>query len=212
MLEQNYADLGYRSVFGIDEAGRGPWAGPLVAAAVALPIQQSERLAELVGVKDSKKMTKRQRENAVAQIKAVALAWGIGIVHVDELNEIHQMTEATRLAMQRALEQASANFNVQADFLLLDYMRLPNFPPERQASFKRGESVSLSIAAASVLAKTWRDHHMREIAKDYPAYGFDAHKGYGTPAHIAALKTYGVTPLHRLHYKPIQLMLEGHGE
>jgi len=203
MLEKKYFKAGKRIIFGIDEAGRGPWAGPLVAGAVALPIANPDLPQLLRGVKDSKQMTARQRQAAVVAIKETALAWGIGIVHADEINEINQMTHATTLAMQRALEAACTTFNVTPDFLLIDYHLLPNYPLEQQESFKKGDSLSLSIAAASVLAKTWRDDFMVEMANDYPHYGFDAHKGYGTAKHRQALKQHGVTPIHRQHYAPI---------
>lgn len=205
MLEKKLFDAGTRHVYGIDEAGRGPIAGPLVAAAVCLPLDRHAELPTLLkGVKDSKKMTRRQREAAVDVIKAIALAWGIGEVTPQEMPDIGNMTKVTFLAMERALKAAQAQSDIAAEHLLVDYYQVPFFDATRQDGIKQGDTHSLSIAAASVLAKTHRDAYMHAIAADYPQYNFEQHKGYGTPAHLAALREYGACPLHRQNYKSVR--------
>lgn len=208
MLEAEYAAAGYQRIFGLDEAGRGPWAGPLVVGAVCLPLDDSALLTELHGVRDSKQMTPTQRQHAAEQIRTFARAWGIGEASVDEI-AAHGLTRATEIAMLRALSDAEARARIKPDFLLLDYFRLRDFDPQRQASFKKGDSLSLSIAAASVLAKVHRDHFMVDVAAaEFPHFGFERHKGYGTAEHIRALQQYGITPLHRRGYAPIARLLQ----
>lgn len=212
MLETSYLEAGYQHIFGLDEAGRGPWAGPLVVGAVCLPLDQPARLAALHGVRDSKQMTPRQREQAAEQIRSTARAWGIGESSAEEISA-HGLTRATELSMLRALQHAAEQSGIAPDFLLLDYFKLRDFDMHRQASFKKGDSLSLSIAAASVLAKVHRDHFMVDVAAaEFPYYGFERHKGYGTAEHIRALQHYGVTPLHRRNYAPIARLLDDAGE
>lgn len=209
MLEQNYHDKGYHYLFGVDEAGRGPMAGPLVAATVCLPLDDLPALVEkLRGVKDSKQMTVRQREKAADKIKEVALAWGIGEVAAEEMPIIGNMTLVTLKAMRAALDAAFTPAIPKPDVLLVDYLHIPDFPGIQQESLVQGENKSLSIAAASVLAKVYRDRKMLEYAKEYPEYGFENHKGYGTIAHMKALMQHGPSPIHRLNYAPVQLAMQ----
>jgi ribonuclease HII len=204
MLEQSYRDKGFRYLFGVDEAGRGPMAGPLVAATVCLPLDDLPALLEkLKGVKDSKQMTPRQRERASDKIKEVALAWGIGEVPAEEMPTIGNMTLVTLKAMRAALDSAFSQAIPKPDVLLVDYLTIPDFKGIPQESLIRGEDQSLSIAAASVLAKTYRDKKMLEYAKEFPLYGFEKHKGYATAAHMSALLTHGPSPIHRLNYAPV---------
>jgi ribonuclease HII len=204
MLEQSYHDKGFRYLFGVDEAGRGPMAGPLVAATVCLPLDDLPALLEkLKGVKDSKQMTPRQRERASDKIKEVALAWGIGEVPAEEMPIIGNMTLVTLKAMRAALDSAFSQAIPKPDVLLVDYLTIPDFKGIPQESLIRGEDQSLSIAAASVLAKTYRDKKMLEYAKEFPLYGFEKHKGYATAAHMSALLTHGPSPIHRLNYAPV---------
>jgi ribonuclease HII len=212
MLEADYAAIGYQHIFGLDEAGRGPWAGPLVVGAVCLPLDDPDLLTELHGVRDSKQMTPAQRQHAAEQIRIYARAWGIGEASVDEINA-HGLTRATEIAMVRALADAEMRSKIKPDFLLLDYFKFRSFDAHRQASFKKGDSLSLSIAAASVLAKVHRDHLMVDVAAaEFPYFGFERHKGYGTAEHIRALQQYGITPLHRRNYAPIARLLEAQNE
>ena len=209
MLEIKYYDLGYRHIIGLDEAGRGPMAGPLVAGAVCLPLDDPDLEGKIKGVKDSKQMTPRQRKLAVEKIQNVSLAWGIGLVDAHEMASVGNMTQVTLEAMRRALEDACQRSAIQADFLLIDYYKVPFFPPEQQESFTRGDTLSLSIAAASVLAKVYRDNLMDDYAKKYPQYGFDKHKGYPTAAHQEALAKHGICAIHRTNYVPVINVMNG---
>lgn len=193
---------GYQRIAGVDEAGRGPWAGPVAAAAVILPADDPDLPIKLAGARDSKQMSPRQRERMVTVIQEHALAWGIGSTTAEEIDQLG-LNPATWLACQRAL----AHCNVPPDFLLLDYMRWPQ-PPLPYEAIKGGDRASLSIACASILAKTWRDQHMRTLHAQFPDYGFAAHKGYGTPQHRAAIARHGVIQgVHRTSFKPVQQAL-----
>lgn len=194
--EHEAHEAGYRCVCGIDEAGRGPLAGPVVAAAVVLPDG-----FELPGLNDSKKLTARKREalfEALMQddriLKSVAQA---SVEEIDRLNILH----ATHLAMRRAAE----GLPKAADFCLIDGLAVPNFPlPSR--NLIKGDARCLSIAAASILAKVTRDRLMTELDRRYPQYGFAKHAGYGTAAHLQALREYGITPHHRRSFAPVAQM------
>lgn len=177
---------GFTAVCGIDEAGRGPLAGPVVAAAVILP-----EGIELPGVNDSKKLTEKKREALFDFVKENALAYGIGQASEQEIDDIN-ILQATFLAMRRAVEA----LQIPADFALVDGNRIQglDIPAETVIG---GDGKVLSIAAASILAKVTRDRYMREMAQTYPEYGFEKHKGYGTKAHYAAIEQYGICPLHR---------------
>lgn len=192
---------GFRVLAGLDEAGRGAWAGPVYAAAVALP--QDERVSELLtGVRDSKRMTARQRENWQDCIKSVAIAWAVGSASVEEI-DMQGILPATCLAMQRALDELAYPPN----HLLVDYITLQSCACP-QLSLPKGDCQSLSIAAASVLAKTARDAYMLELDARYPGYGFARHKGYGTALHRAALEVSGPCEIHRRSFRPIREMGE----
>jgi ribonuclease HII len=199
-LERQLWNSGCRLVGGLDEAGRGAWAGPVFAAVVILPVgYDGEQF--LAGVRDSKQMTPRQREHWAEKIKQTAEYWGVGAASSQEIDEMG-IVPATRLAMQRAL-QASG---VTPLHLLIDALRLPmlNIP---QTALIRGDQQSLSIAAASVLAKTARDAWMQAQEDHFPGYGFAAHKGYGTARHLAALERLGACPLHRRSFAPLKRLI-----
>lgn len=190
---------GYRRVAGLDEAGRGAWAGPVVAAAVVLPADPAiaERLA---GVTDSKLLTTRQRDVFWLLVREQATSIGVGVVPAARIDAIG-ILPATRQAMMDAL----AALKPGPDFLLIDHLRLPRVSTP-QRSLTRGDSKVLSIAAASIIAKVTRDRHMMEMAAIYPHYGFDRHKGYGTDAHRLALRRYGPCPEHRSSFRPVRGM------
>lgn len=173
-------------ICGVDEAGRGPLAGPVCAAAVILP-----KYLELPGLTDSKKLSDKKRRELFPLIQEQAVAYGIGFASEQEIDEIN-ILQATFLAMKRALAQ----LGVQPDLALIDGNRETDFGLPVKTVVK-GDSLSANIAAASVLAKVSRDNVMLELAKQYPEYGFDVHKGYGTRAHYAALEAYGPSPIHR---------------
>ena len=184
---------GYARVCGIDEAGRGPLAGPVVAAAVILPPGYS-----LPGLNDSKKLTAKKREvlyTALMEDEAVQKC--IAQATVQEIDELN-ILRATHLAMRRAAEGLPGG----ADFCLIDGLPVPGFPlPSR--SIVKGDARCLSIAAASILAKVWRDHYMNELDRQFPAYGFARHAGYGTKAHIQAIHEHGITVHHRRTFAPV---------
>lgn len=203
--ERHYHRLGCQVIFGIDEAGRGPWAGPVAAAAVALPLQRNDLAKRLAGVRDSKAMRAGQRCLLVDKIKDTALAWGIGHSGADEIDR-RGIVGATKAAMQRALDHALGG-GLEPDCLFLDYMLWPERRDIPQVSIVSGDRHSLSIACASVIAKVWRDGFMLELDARYPQYGFASHKGYGTAAHRQALERYGPSPCHRRHCKPVQKFL-----
>ena len=182
--------LGFKYIGGIDEAGRGAWAGPVAAAVVVLPADAGIR-HPLAGVRDSKRMTPLQRERVEPIIKAEALAWAVGFSSSEEIDTMG-ILPATRQAVMRALELLS----LSPEYLLLDYIHWPGLAKPHLA-LPKGESQSLSIAAASVLAKTARDSLMRNLDGQYPGYSFSRHKGYGTKRHRAALKRLGYCPSHR---------------
>ena len=178
--------LGLHPICGVDEAGRGPLAGPVCAAAVILP----EHL-QIPGLTDSKKLTDKKRRELFPIIQEQAIAYGIGLASEQEIDEIN-ILQATFLAMGRAREQLS----VRPALALIDGNRETDFGLPVKTVVK-GDSLSANIAAASILAKVTRDNLMLELAQQYPEYGFDIHKGYGTKAHYEALRTYGPCPIHR---------------
>ena len=184
--EHKYYDRDIRLVCGIDEAGRGPLAGPVCAAAVILPPD-----IDIPGLNDSKKLSDKKRRELYPIIKEKALAWGIAFADEKEIDEIN-ILQATYLAMERAVAQLS----LKPDVLLIDGNRSKDFgiPAE---TVVHGDSLSASIAAASVLAKVTRDDLMLDMAEKYPQYAFDIHKGYGTKAHCAAILEHGPCQIHR---------------
>ena len=176
-------------ICGVDEAGRGPLAGPVCAAAVILP-----KGLEIPGLTDSKKLTDKKRRELFPLIREQAIAYGIGLATEQEIDEIN-ILQATFLAMQRALDQ----LNVKPDLALIDGNRQKDFGIAAKTVVK-GDSLSANIAAASILAKVTRDDLMMELAEKYPQYGFEIHKGYGTKAHYAALTEHGTSPVHRMTF------------
>jgi len=193
---------GYRHIAGLDEAGRGSWAGPVVAGAVILPVDQPDLSQELEGVRDSKQLTPRQRERLYGIIESAALAMGVSSVPPDKIDELG-IVPTTRQAMGLAIAQ----LNPPPDFLLIDYLNLPGLSTP-QKSITSGDALSLSIAAASIVAKVTRDRWMIQLDARYPGYGFARHKGYGTPQHRESLFRLGPSPIHRLSYAPMRLMLQ----
>lgn len=201
-FEQALWQAGVRLLAGVDEAGRGALAGPVFAAAVILPDDVS-CLEILAGVRDSKQMTARQRTFWADQIKHTALTWGVGWAEAEEIDRIG-ILPATRLAARRAIEALQP----APQHLLLDYLKLSEYGA-RQTSLVKGDARCLSIAAASVLAKTARDAQMLSYHHQYPAYGFARHKGYGTQAHLAALAQSGACPIHRRSFAPVARLFSG---
>jgi ribonuclease HII len=197
-------EQGYCFVAGIDEAGRGCLAGPVVAAAVMLPLPLPDALAaQLTGVRDSKQVTAQAREKLYMPIMACALSVGVGIGSVELIDE-RNILQATKWAMRFAFTQLTPS----PQALLLDAVHLPDISiPQR--SIIKGDTLCLSIAAASIIAKVTRDRLMLQMHDQYPAYGFDQHKGYGTAAHLAALQQHGVTPIHRRSFAPIRELVYG---
>lgn len=173
-------------ICGVDEAGRGPLAGPVCAAAVILP-----RDLQIPGLTDSKKLTDKKRRELFPVIQGQAVAYGIGLASEQEIDEIN-ILQATFLAMRRALDQLS----VRPDLALIDGNRETDFGLPVKTVVK-GDSLSANIAAASILAKVTRDNIMIQLSEQYPEYGFEIHKGYGTKAHYAALTEHGASPVHR---------------
>jgi ribonuclease HII len=184
-------------VAGLDEVGRGALAGPLVAAAVVLPLERRQLKRALAGVRDSKQMTEAQRRRWAERVRKVATAAALGVASAAEVDAIGPLA-ATRLAMERAL----ADLPLAPRHLLLDHIALPGVLVP-QTSITHGDALILSIAAASIIAKVWRDEVMCAYAEDFPAYGFEHHKGYGTPEHLAALDQHGPSPIHRRTFHPM---------
>ena len=185
-IEDTFFDQGLQVICGVDEAGRGPLAGPVCAAAVILP-----KHLEIPGLTDSKKLSDKRRRELFPEIQRQAIAYGIGFASEKEIDEIN-ILQATFLAMERALAQLP----ITPELALIDGNRERDFGLPAKTVIK-GDSLSANIAAASILAKVSRDDLMLEMAREYPQYGFEIHKGYGTKAHYAALAMYGPCPIHR---------------
>jgi len=184
-------------VAGIDEAGRGALAGPVAAAAVILP-QINHFIQVLRGVRDSKKMSASQRETWASVIKDSAVAFGVGLASSQEIDSLG-ILPSTKLAARRAIDQ----LGVIPDYLLIDHFRMPEVSIP-QTSITKGDAISLSIAAASILAKTTRDRILCDLDQRYPGYGLANHKGYGTVVHLNAIDQLGPTPEHRYSFAPIK--------
>lgn len=189
LIEKAYFEQGFRCICGVDEAGRGPLAGPVCAAAVILPAG-----IEIPGLDDSKKLSDKRRRELFPIIQNEALAYGIAFADEKEIDSIN-ILQATFLAMERALSQLA----IKPNLALIDGNRKKDFgiPAE---TVVQGDSLSASIAAASILAKVTRDDYMLAMAEKYPGYGFEVHKGYGTKAHYAALLEKGPCPIHRMTF------------
>lgn len=196
--ENKYFAKGYQLIAGIDEAGRGPLAGPVVAACVVLP-----KDVKFKYVDDSKRLNENKRLLALEEIKKYALAIGIGISSVEDIDQIN-ILRATKQAMISALDA----LKIKPEIVLIDAVGLDiNIMSE---SIIKGDQLSYSIAAASIVAKTTRDLYMNEMAKLYPEYQFDQHKGYGTKKHIDAIHQYGITPIHRKTFEPIKSLMSAY--
>jgi len=194
--EQDLYNKGYRLIAGVDEVGRGPLAGPVVAAAVILPQD-----AFLPGINDSKKLTEQKREEFFQQITDIAISIGIGIIPADVIDDVN-IYQATKQAMKKAL----LGLSEKPDHLLVDAMEIPIDIP--QTSIIKGDAKSVSIASSSIIAKVTRDRLMVRLGHEYPQYGFEKHMGYGTAHHLDALKKYGITSEHRRSYSPIRQLIE----
>lgn len=188
-IENSWFEKGIQMICGVDEAGRGPLAGPVCAAAVILPPN-----AEIPGLNDSKKLSDKKRRELFPIIKEQAVAYGIAFVDHKTIDEIN-ILQATYKAMGDAIAQLS----VKPELALIDGNRAADFGVPTE-TVVHGDSLSASIAAASVLAKVSRDDYMLEMAKEYPQYGFEIHKGYGTKAHYAAISEHGTSPIHRMSF------------
>lgn len=194
-FEKQAVAEGFRFIAGVDEVGRGCLAGAVVAAACILDL--SRPLPE--GLNDSKKITAKRRERIAAELKETAIAYAVAQIEAEEIDRIN-ILRATKKAMRLAVE----NLHPKADFLLIDAIQLKEIRLPQKAVI-RGDAISASIAAASVLAKTYRDNLMRELDKLYPVYGFAKHVGYGTRAHFEAIKKHGACPLHRKTFRGVVL-------
>lgn len=192
-FDESFRKAGYRTIAGIDEAGRGPLAGPVVAACVCFKEGFS-----IEGLKDSKELKKNQREKLFDTILENAFV-GVGVVDVEVIDKIN-ILEATRLAMKKAFEEIKKDF----DLLLIDAINIPQLSHVNQKAIVKGDKKSASIAAASIVAKVIRDRIMNEYHKIYSNYGFDKHKGYATKQHIEAIKKFGPCPIHRKSFSPVR--------
>jgi len=201
-LEEFLWKKGFSNVAGIDEAGKGPWAGPVTAGAVM--IHNKKQVVK--SVRDSKLMTPRQREKAFENIRKKSSAFGIGIVSSKEIDEIG-IDFAVKKAMLIALSAIEKNFNKQISYVIVDGSRTKILEKYTSKRIKKGGLYHYSIAAGSVLAKVTRDRIMKDFSKKYYRYGFDKHVGYGTKKHIVALERFGICPLHRKSYAPIKKVL-----
>ncbi|MGT2843763.1 ribonuclease HII [Streptococcus hongkongensis] len=191
---------GYQAIAGIDEVGRGPLAGPVVAACVILP-----KNCKITGLNDSKKIPKSKHETIYNQVVEQALAIGIGLMTNEVIDEVN-IYQATKLAMQAAINNLQGQGEVlKPDFLLIDAMQLDNSIPQK--SIIKGDANSLSIAAASIVAKVTRDRLMADYDKAYPGYDFAKNAGYGTKTHLEGLRNLGVTEIHRQTFEPVKSML-----
>ncbi|WP_287127899.1 ribonuclease HII [Candidatus Cyanaurora vandensis] len=197
--EQSLWQEGYTRLAAVDEVGRGPWAGPVVAVAVVLP--STVTMADLPGVRDSKQLTPRRRQELVPLIQSIALGYGVGLAEVAEIDRIN-IRQATHQAMVRALAGV-----MPVDHVLVDGLRVPELG-EHQTWVVRGDGQCLAIACASVLAKVYRDQLMQGLAQEFPGYGWERNSGYGTRAHQQALRQFGVTPHHRHSFRPVRVALE----
>lgn len=210
-MENKMPDFSFENLYkgivvGIDEAGRGPWAGPVAAGAVVI---QDQALSELLlkELNDSKKLSAKKREilykELLSEQSKGKLCIGIGLASCCEIDELN-ILQATFLAMKRAVD----NLPIKPDVALVDGNQTPKCLDCKIKTVIKGDAKSMSIAAASIVAKVFRDRLMSELAEKYPYYGFEKNAGYGTAAHIEGLKTHGITPEHRKSYKPIQKLMK----
>ena len=196
VYERAAVAAGHMLVAGVDEAGRGPLAGPVAVAAVILPQE-----AHLPRINDSKKLSAAVREELFTQIVAIAISYHVALIDAETIDRMN-ILQATKMGMYEAI----AALTPAPDEVLIDAVELPKLSMPSQSIIK-GDAKSASIAAASILAKVTRDHLMEQYDTEYPHYGFAKHKGYGTQEHIDAIRKYGVCPIHRKSFEPIRSML-----
>lgn len=201
-LEKSLWEKGFVNVVGVDEAGKGPWAGPVAAAAVI--IHSNKQVVTLV--RDSKKMTKIQREKAFDQIIKKSSAFGIGIVSEKQIDRIG-IQKAVKKAMIAALKKIKIKFGIDVSYILVDGSKTASLTNYESLRIKKGGLYHYSISAASVLAKVTRDRIMKKMANEYPEYGFEKHVGYGTKLHMNKLLRYGLCPIHRKSFFPMKKIL-----
>ncbi|MEW6687308.1 MAG: ribonuclease HII [Candidatus Edwardsbacteria bacterium] len=194
--EEELQKQGFNAIAGVDEAGRGPLAGPVVAAAIILP--SDRKLVSSLGIQDSKKVSPKNREEIFENLKKIAVAFGIGVVDHRTIDEIN-ILQATYTAMRQAL----FNLKISCDYVLVDGYQIPALTIPQQAIIK-GDSKILSIAAASIIAKVTRDCLMQQFDEQFPQYGFGKHKGYGTQEHLQRLMNYGPCEIHRKSFRPVR--------
>jgi ribonuclease HII len=190
--ERELYEQGYELIAGVDEVGRGPLAGPVVAAAVILP-----RQFDVLGINDSKQLSDAKREYFFQLIQEHAISIGVGIIHAHQIDEVN-IYQATKIAMREAITQLKQ----KPDYLLIDAMKLELDIP--QQSIIKGDQKSVSIASSSIVAKVTRDQYMKRLADNYPSYGFQQHMGYGTKQHLEAISTFGIISEHRRSFSPIK--------
>mgnify|MGYP001613823168 CR=1 FL=1 len=201
-LEKSFWEKGFKNIAGVDEAGRGPWAGPLTAACVVI----HSKTQVVPGVRDSKKMTKNQREKAFAKICKRSSAFGIGVVSQKVIDTIG-IQKAVRKAVLKAIRKMKVDFEIDVSYVLVDGSKTLSLGSYNSQRIKKGGLLHYSISAASILAKVTRDRIMKKFAITYPQYGFENHVGYGTREHIKALQTHGACPVHRKSFAPIKKIL-----
>ena len=203
--ENKLAASGFSKICGIDEVGRGPLAGPVVAAAVMISAELFKDLSKFKGVNDSKKLSEKSREKWYEILtKHEKIKWGIGIISEKVIDKIN-ILEATKVAMMKAIKNLARQENDMPDYLLIDgNFTLEGMPSINQKAVIKGDAKIISIAAASIIAKVTRDRMMRQFNEDYPEYGFDKHKGYGTALHCEMIKKFGPCPIHRRSFEPIK--------
>ncbi len=200
-LEEELWSKGMKYIAGIDEAGRGPLAGPVCAGAVI--ISKDNELSSLV--RDSKTMSEKQREKAYDFVIHNCLAYGVCMISSKKIDELG-IQDAVRIAMEGALINAENMLGRRADYLIIDGNNVESIGGYNMEKIKNGDAYHYSISAASIIAKVTRDRYMKEISLKYPLYGFESHVGYGTKAHIEAIKRYGICPIHRRSFSPIKEM------
>lgn len=201
-LEKKLWGKGYKYVVGIDEAGRGPLAGPVSAGAVV--INSEDMVIPLV--RDSKKMSEKQRLEVFEEIKEKSLAWGVCMIDNETIDALG-IQEAVKIAMKSALKQVEDMLKSKADYLIIDGSNVESIEGYSLEKIKKGDLKHYSISAASILAKVTRDEYMKEVSKKYPEYGFEKHVGYGTKVHMEALKEYGPCKIHRRSFAPVRKLL-----
>lgn len=199
-LEKELWNKGFTLVCGIDEVGRGPLAGPVVAGAVIF----SSDHKKIDGIRDSKLLSLKQRNILYTKIQESCVSYGVGIVSAAKIDELG-ITKAIQLAMQLAIKEIETKIDERIEILLIDGANVLEIPNYKQKRIKKGDMLHYSISAASIIAKVTRDNIMCEYARKYPEYGFEHHVGYGTKAHIEALDKYGVCDIHRKSFKPVSI-------